>query len=178
VPFWRSSFVATAWESVDADFFAKKRSINISIQPALAARLTWRQTASLLRHATRCWFPLFEVANLRHVTSLATRSKHPPMPNLTEQEKQEILRFIETDKPLPDKYRFLLFDDKREVELVWNGKTADVCNIVMPFQTIEQVDEPREEKPGDASKVAEELFAVKFVDIFGNDTMTIVEVSG
>ncbi len=64
------------------------------------------------------------------------------MPRLTEQEQQEILRFIEADKPLPDKYRFLLFEDKREVELVWNGKTSEVCNIVLPFQVIEQVDEP------------------------------------
>lgn len=69
------------------------------------------------------------------------------MPRLTEQEKQEIVRFLEADKPLPDKYRFLLFGDRREVELVWNGKTAEVCNIVLPFQTIEQVDEPRVEKP-------------------------------
>ena len=67
------------------------------------------------------------------------------MPQLTEQEQQEIIRFIEADKPLPDKYRFLLFEDKREVELVWNGKTNEVCNIVLPFQTIEQVDEPRAE---------------------------------
>ncbi|MFZ3135853.1 MAG: site-specific DNA-methyltransferase, partial [Thermodesulfovibrionales bacterium] len=66
---------------------------------------------------------------------------------MTEQEQQEILRFIEADKPLPDKYRFLLFEDKREVELVWNGKTSEVCNIVLPFQVIEQVDEPRAEKP-------------------------------
>ena len=71
------------------------------------------------------------------------------MPKLTEQEQQEIIRFIEADKPLPDKYRFLLFEDKREVELVWNGKTNEVCNIVLPFQTIEQVDEPRAEKPSD-----------------------------
>jgi hypothetical protein len=56
------------------------------------------------------------------------------MPRLTEQEQQEILRFIEADRPLPDKYRFLLFEDKREVELVWNGKTSEVCNIVLPFQ--------------------------------------------
>ena len=67
------------------------------------------------------------------------------MPRLTDAEKQEIIRFLEADKPLPDKYRFLLFDDKREVELVWNGKTNDVCSIVLPFQTIEQVDEPRAE---------------------------------
>lgn len=68
------------------------------------------------------------------------------MPRLSEQEQQEIIRYIEADKPLPDKYRFLLFEDKREVELVWNGKTNDVCNIVLPFQVIEQVDEPRAEK--------------------------------
>jgi DNA modification methylase len=73
------------------------------------------------------------------------------MPRLTEQEQQEIIRFIEADRPLPDKYRFLLFADKREVELVWNGKTSEVCNIVLPFQVIEQVDEPRAEKPEDAS---------------------------
>ena len=31
------------------------------------------------------------------------------------------------------------------MELVWNGKTAEVCNLVLPFQVIEQVDEPRAE---------------------------------
>lgn len=69
------------------------------------------------------------------------------MARLTEQEQQEVMRHLEAAKPLPDKYRFLLFDDKREVELVWNGKTNEVCNVVLPFQTIEQVDEPRSEKP-------------------------------
>ena len=73
------------------------------------------------------------------------------MPRLTEQEQQEIIRYLEADKPLPDKYRFLLFDDKREVELVWNGKTNAVCNIVLPFQSIELVDEPRAEKTSDTS---------------------------
>lgn len=75
----------------------------------------------------------------------------PPLLKLSDQEKQEIIRYLEADKPLPEKYRFLLFGDKREVELVWNGKTNEVCNIVLPFQTIEQVDEPRAEKPSDAS---------------------------
>ena len=73
------------------------------------------------------------------------------MPRLTEQEQQEIVRYIEADKPLPEKYRFLLFGENREVELVWNGKTSEVCNIVLPFQVIEQVDEPRAEKPEDAT---------------------------
>ena len=80
------------------------------------------------------------------------------MARLTEQEQQEIIRFIEADKPLPDKYRFLLFKDKREVELVWNGKTSEVCNIVLPFQVIEQVDEPRAEKPEETALQAD-LFA-------------------
>ncbi len=64
------------------------------------------------------------------------------MPRLTEQEQQEVVRFIEADRPLPEKYRFLLFEDKREAE---QQKQAEV--------------------------------AVKVVDIFGNDTMTIVEVN-
>ena len=81
------------------------------------------------------------------------------MLKLTEQEKQDIIRYLESDKPLPDKYRFLLFDDKREVELVWNGKSNEVCNIVLPFQTIEQVDEPRAEKPED-SAIQADLFAM------------------
>ena len=71
------------------------------------------------------------------------------MPRLTEQQQQEIIRYIESDKPLPERFRFLLFEEKREVELVWNGKSSDVSNIVLPFQVIEQVDEPRAEKPED-----------------------------
>lgn len=77
------------------------------------------------------------------------------MARLTEQEQQEVIRIVEAGKPLPDKYRFLLFEDKREVELVWNGKTNEVCNVVLPFQVIEQVDEPRAEKPEDTSLQAD-----------------------
>lgn len=65
---------------------------------------------------------------------------------LTDNEIRDITRLLEQGKPLPDEYRFLLFEDKREVELVWSGKTNEVCNVVLPFQTIEQVDEPRAEK--------------------------------
>lgn len=47
------------------------------------------------------------------------------MPHPTLREQQETIRFIEVDKALPDKYRFLLFDGKHEVgkkaprHLVW-----------------------------------------------------------
>src|SRR5262245_29223427 len=72
------------------------------------------------------------------------------MTRLTDTEKQDVIRYLEADKPLPDKFRFLLFGDKREVELVWNGKTNEVCNLVLPFQVIEHVDEPRAEKTKEA----------------------------
>ena len=62
---------------------------------------------------------------------------------LADNEIRDIIQHLEASKSLPEKYRFLLFEDKREVELVWNGKTNEVCNIVLPFQVIEQVDEPR-----------------------------------
>lgn len=78
---------------------------------------------------------------------------------LTSNEIRDINKLLESGKSLPDKYRFLLFEDKREVELVWNGKTNEVCNIVLPFQTIEHVDEPREEKPN-SSTAQRNLFSV------------------
>ena len=65
---------------------------------------------------------------------------------LTDNEIRDVVKYLEEGKPLPDKYRFMLFDDKREVELVWNGKTNEITNTVLPFQTIEVIDEPRSEE--------------------------------
>jgi DNA modification methylase len=76
---------------------------------------------------------------------------------LTDNEIRDINRYLEAGKPLPEKYRFLLFAEKREVELVWNGKTSEVTNVVLPFQIVEQIDEPRTET--DAT-VQAELFSV------------------
>ena len=80
--------------------------------------------------------------------------------DLTDNEKRDAVKLIEAGKPLPDKYRFLLFGDDREVELVWNGKTAEVTNVVLPFQVIEQVDEPRSEETGGGHKQTTTLFDV------------------
>jgi DNA modification methylase len=102
-------------------------------------------------HDTGEHSPEFVHVAPRPETEQNTAKERIFMPRLTEQEQQEIVRFIEADRPLPEKYRFLLFEDKREVELVWNGKTSEVCNIVLPFQVIEQVDEPRAEEPEDTS---------------------------
>ena len=110
------------------------------------------------------------------------RSQDSERYKLTDGEKRDLIKLINQGKPLPDKYRFLLFADKREVELVWNGKTREVCTAILPFQTLEHIDEPRKEKRAD-----EELGLdtggrqvkgwTKVIDIFGNDTMTLVPVT-
>ena len=41
---------------------------------------------------------------------------------LSEAERRDLITLIQQGKPLPERYRFMLFEDKREVELVWNGK--------------------------------------------------------
>jgi site-specific DNA-methyltransferase (adenine-specific)/adenine-specific DNA-methyltransferase len=64
---------------------------------------------------------------------------------LSDAEQRDLVTLIQQGKALPEKYRFILFEDKREVELVWNGKTRDVCTTVLPFQSLEHVDEPRAE---------------------------------
>jgi adenine-specific DNA-methyltransferase len=79
--------------------------------------------------------------------------KVKPAYDLSDAEKRDLIRLLQENKPFPEQYRFILFEDKREVELVWNGKTRDVSNTILPFQTLEHIDEPRKE-----TKVQEELF--------------------
>ena len=78
---------------------------------------------------------------------------HKKSYDLSEAEQRDLVTLLQQGKPLPEKYRFILFEDKREVELVWNGKTRDVCTTVLPFQTLEHIDEPRAE-----TKTQESLF--------------------
>jgi len=77
---------------------------------------------------------------------------------LSDNEIRDITKRLQEGVPLPDEYRFLLFGDKRQVELVWNGKTGEVTNVVLPFQIIEQVDEPRKER--DSEEKQKTLFDV------------------
>ena len=72
---------------------------------------------------------------------------------LSDAEKRDLIALIQQGKPLPEKYRLVLFEDKRELELVWNGNARDVCTTNRA------------------------VTAVKVIDIFGNDTMTLVPVN-
>ena len=63
--------------------------------------------------------------------------------NLTDREKEQLKALIEAGQPLPPRYKAVLFDQPHEAELIWPGKTQEVTNVVLPFQSIEQIDEPR-----------------------------------
>jgi adenine-specific DNA-methyltransferase len=65
--------------------------------------------------------------------------------NLSEREKEQLKALIDAGQPLPPRYRAVLFADPPEAELIWPGKPSEVTNVVLPFQTIEQIDEPRVE---------------------------------
>ena len=64
---------------------------------------------------------------------------------LSDSEKRDVINLIEAGKILPERFRFLLFEKSKQVELNWNGKSENVTNLVLPFQIIEQIDEPRDE---------------------------------
>ncbi len=63
--------------------------------------------------------------------------------DLSDSEKRDLINLIEKNKPLPEQYRFRLFEKNNEIELLWNGKSNEITNVNLPFQIIEHVDEPR-----------------------------------
>ena len=63
-------------------------------------------------------------------------AKAGPAYDLSDAEKRDLIALIQQGRPLPEKYGFVLFEDKREVELVWNGKSRDVRTTILSFQTV------------------------------------------
>lgn len=64
---------------------------------------------------------------------------------LSAHERDEVIALIKAGKSLPARYRSSLFEDAAATELIWPGKTSEVERLVLPFQSIEQIDEPRTE---------------------------------
>ena len=62
---------------------------------------------------------------------------------LTENEKRNLIELIEKNKTIPEQYRFKIFENQDEIELLWDGKSNEITNVNLPFQIIEHVDEPR-----------------------------------
>jgi len=71
-------------------------------------------------------------------------TRRAPM-NVTDREKELIKAMIDRGEPLPPRYRLSLFADAPVVELIGAGKTSEVTSALLPFQSIEQIDEPRQE---------------------------------
>jgi len=76
--------------------------------------------------------------------------------SLNDREKEQLKALIDAGQPLPPRYKAVLFAQPHEAELIWPGKTAEVTNVVLPFQSIEQIDEPRAETSGQVA----DLFAL------------------
>ncbi len=83
---------------------------------------------------------------------------NPKLLDLNQSEIDHIIKSLQSGKALPDHYRWRLFETKKDVELLWDGKTQTVTTAVLPFQQIEVVDEPRTEPSTDVRD-----------DIFGMD---------
>lgn len=68
--------------------------------------------------------------------------------DLSDSEKRDIVELIKNNQPLPENYRFRLFRERsrNEIEILWKGKSYDTTNVNLPFQIIENVDEPRDLK--------------------------------
>jgi DNA modification methylase len=62
---------------------------------------------------------------------------------LSEQERKQIAEVILNGGRVPAKYAPSIMESAKEMELVWSGKSDVVQNVVLPFQSIEQIDEPR-----------------------------------
>lgn len=71
---------------------------------------------------------------------------------MTEIRKNEIIELIRQGKKLDKSMIYDLFaGDDEDVFLFWNGRNESVTNVVLPFHSIEQIDEPRAEHNAELS---------------------------
>ena len=81
---------------------------------------------------------------------------------LNETEKKDIIDLIKNGKKLPKEFIYKLFADEEDVFLFWNGRSEEVTRSVLPFHSIEHIDEPRKEE-----KKAGESFSLFETDTRG-----------
>ncbi len=65
--------------------------------------------------------------------------------DLTPEDRELLKELLDSGSFLPTRFRASLFADAPATELVWQGKTMRVETAVLPFQSVEHVDEPRQE---------------------------------
>ncbi len=64
---------------------------------------------------------------------------------LSDSERQYIIDLIKEGKTIPKEYIYKLYADDEDVFLFWNGRNENVTRAVLPFHSIEHIDEPRKE---------------------------------
>ena len=65
--------------------------------------------------------------------------------DLSQQERELIANLIRDGKPVPARYIPSISDNPLKTELIWPGKSVQIDSTVLPFQSIEHIDEPRKE---------------------------------
>jgi adenine-specific DNA-methyltransferase len=63
--------------------------------------------------------------------------------DLSQQERDLIANLIKDGKPVPARYIPSISDNPLKTELIWPGKSTLMDTSVLPFQSIEHIDEPR-----------------------------------
>jgi DNA modification methylase len=63
--------------------------------------------------------------------------------DLSQQERDLIANLIRDGKPVPARYIPSISDNPLKTELIWPGKSTLIDTSVLPFQSIEHIDEPR-----------------------------------
>ncbi len=66
--------------------------------------------------------------------------------SLSVQEKEQVIDLIKEGKVIPKELLFKMSKDDEDVFLFWNGRSEEVTNVVLPFHSIEHIDEPRKEE--------------------------------
>ncbi|MDD5530314.1 MAG: site-specific DNA-methyltransferase [bacterium] len=66
--------------------------------------------------------------------------------SLTVQEKEQVINLIKEGQVIPKELLYKLAKDDEDVFLFWNGRSEEVTNAVLPFHSIEHIDEPRKEE--------------------------------
>jgi DNA modification methylase len=63
--------------------------------------------------------------------------------DLSQQERDLIANLIRDGKPVPARYLPSISETPLKAELIWPGKSSLIDSTVLPFQSIEHIDEPR-----------------------------------
>jgi len=71
-----------------------------------------------------------------------SKDKH----KLSAEEQKQVLELIKSGKVIPKELLYKMAPDEEDVFLFWNGRSEDVTNAVLPFHSIELIDEPRQER--------------------------------